>query len=221
MTKAFIFDLDGVIVYTAKFHFLAWKNLAESLDISFSEAENEQLKGVSRVRSLEKILDWGQVKISEERFNQLMAEKNQEYLSYVEQMTTDDILPGVHDTLTYLKEQDYPVALGSASKNARLILEKVNLSSFFDAIVDGNEVSKAKPNPEVFLKGCELLGVQPHQAVVFEDSQSGIEAANSAQMTSVGIGDAEVLNQADFNYSGFSEIDEQTIHNLSTFNKKN
>ena len=221
MTKAFIFDLDVVIVDTAKFHFLAWKNLAESLDISFSEAENEQLKGVSRVRSLEKILDWRQVEISEERFNQLMAEKNQEYLSYVEQMTTDDILPGVQDTLTYLKENDYPIALGSASKNARLILEKVNLSSFFDAIVDGNEVSKAKPNPEVFLKGCELLGVQPHQAVVFEDSQSGIEAANTAQMTSVGIGDAEILNQADFNFSGFSEIDEHTIHRLSMFNKKN
>ena len=219
MTKAFIFDLDGVIVDTAKFHFLAWKNLAESLDISFTEKENEQLKGVSRVQSLQKILNWGNKSISEERFNQLMAEKNEEYLSYVDQMSEKDILPGVMETLRYLKNNNHLIALGSASKNARLILKKVGLESFFAEIIDGNEVSKAKPDPEVFLKGCQGLNVEPQQAIVFEDSQAGIEAANVAHMTSVGIGDGQILQAADFNYNNFTEIDEQTIHALMNFNK--
>ena len=219
MTKAFIFDLDGVIVDTAKFHFLAWKNLAESLDISFTEKENEQLKGVSRVQSLQKILNWGNKSISEERFNQLMAEKNEEYLSYVDKMSEKDILPGVMETLRYLKNNNHLIALGSASKNARLILKKVGLESFFEEIIDGNEVSKAKPDPEVFLKGCQGLNVEPQQAIVFEDSQAGIEAANVAHMTSVGIGDGQILQAADFNYNNFTEIDEQTIHALMNFNK--
>jgi len=219
MTKAFIFDLDGVIVDTAKFHFLAWKNLAESLDISFTEKENEQLKGVSRVRSLEKILEWGNVSITEDKFNELMAEKNQEYLSYVDQMNAKDILPGVLETLKYLKHNNHLIALGSASKNARLILEKVGLTAYFEAIVDGNEVTKAKPDPEVFLMGCQLLKVDPNQAIVFEDSQAGIKAANAAHMTSVGIGSADILSESDFNFNDFTEIDEQTIHTLMNFNK--
>lgn len=219
MTKAFIFDLDGVIVDTAKFHFLAWKNLAEALDISFSEEENEQLKGVSRINSLQKILEWGHKNISKEEFNRLMAQKNEEYLSFVDQMSKDDILPGVLETLNYLKENNYPIALGSASKNARRILNKLGLNSYFDHIVDGNEVSKAKPDPEVFLKGCKLLGVAPQQAIVFEDSQAGIKAANTAHMISVGIGDKSVLGEADFNFEGFSEINEKTLKTLINFKK--
>lgn len=217
--KAFIFDLDGVIVDTAKFHFLAWKNLANSLDISFSEEENEQLKGVSRIRSLEKILKWGNKSISGKDFNRLMAEKNEEYLAYVDQMTEKDILPEVMRTLEYLKENNYRIALGSASKNARRILTKVGLESYFEEIVDGNEVSKAKPDPEVFLKGCELLGVKPSQTIVFEDSVAGIDAANTAHMTSVGIGKKSILNKADFIFSGFTEIDEKTIQILINFKK--
>lgn len=220
MTKAFIFDLDGVIVDTAKFHFLAWKNLAESLEIPFSEEENEQLKGVSRIRSLEKILEWGNKTISEEEFKRLMAEKNEEYLAYVDQMSEKDILPGVMEILNYVKSNNYPIALGSASKNARTILSKVGLEDYFEEIVDGNEVSKAKPNPEVFLKGCRLLKVEPEQAIVFEDSKAGIEAANSAQMTSVGIGDKSVLNAADFNFLDFTEISKITIETLINFKKQ-
>lgn len=219
MTKAFIFDLDGVIVDTAKFHFLAWKNLAEALDISFSEEDNEQLKGVSRFNSLQKILEWGHKNISKEEFNRLMAKKNEEYLSFVDQMSKDDILPGVLETLNYLKENNYPIALGSASKNARRILNKLGLNSYFDHIVDGNEVSKAKPDPEVFLKGCKLLGVAPQQAIVFEDSQAGIKAANTAHMISVGIGEKSVLGEADFNFEGFSEINEKTLKTLINFKK--
>ncbi|NEV94155.1 beta-phosphoglucomutase [Psychroflexus sp. YR1-1] len=217
--KAFIFDLDGVIVDTAKFHFLAWKNLAESLEVSFSEEENEQLKGVSRINSLQKILEWGNKSISEDKFNSLMAQKNEEYLAFVDRMSPEDILPGVLETLTYLKENNYPIALGSASKNARHILTKVGLTSYFDHIVDGNEVSKAKPDPEVFLKGCELLGVEPEQAIVFEDSQAGIKAANTAHMLSVGIGDKAVLSEADFNFEGFTELTEDTLKTLTNFKK--
>lgn len=217
MTKAFIFDLDGVIVDTAKYHFLAWKNLAESLDISFSEEENEHLKGVSRVKSLQKILEWGDKTISEDEFNRLMAEKNEEYLAYVEKMTEDDILPGVIEILNYIKSNNYPTAIGSASKNARTILSKIGLLNFFEEIVDGNEVTKAKPDPEVFLKGCDLLGVEPKDAIVFEDSQAGIKAANTANMTSVGIGNTTVLKDADFNFKNFKEMNKNTIETLINF----
>jgi len=217
MTKAFIFDLDGVIVDTAKYHFLAWKNLAESLDISFSEEENEHLKGVSRVKSLQKILEWGDKTISEEEFNRLMAEKNEEYLAYVEKMTEDDILPGVIEILNYIKSNNYPTAIGSASKNARTILSKIGLLNFFEEIVDGNEVTKAKPDPEVFLKGCRLLDIEPEKAIVFEDSKAGILAANTANMTSVGIGDTTVLKDADFNFKNFTEMNKNTIETLINF----
>ncbi len=219
MKKAFIFDLDGVIVDTAKFHFLAWKNLAESLDISFSKSQNEELKGVSRVESLHKILKWGNTSISDEKFEKLMASKNEEYLAYVNQMTKEDILPGVEELLVYLKENKPPIALGSASKNARRILDKVGLAAYFEAIVDGNEVAKAKPNPEVFLKGCELLGVEPSHAIVFEDSVAGIEAANAANMISVGIGDKRILSEADFNFEGFTELKPDQFEILINFNK--
>lgn len=219
MSKAFIFDLDGVIVDTAKFHYLAWKNLAESLDIPFSKEKNEQLKGVSRVNSLEKILKWGGKTLSEPEFNELMASKNEEYLAYVNQMTEKDILPGVMQILNHIKSKNYPLALGSASKNARTILSKVGLEDYFQEVVDGNEVSKAKPDPEVFLKACELLGVSAEEAIVFEDSQAGIRAANSAKMTSVGIGDEISLQQADFNFVNFLEIDQKTFETLINFKK--
>ncbi|GGE21891.1 beta-phosphoglucomutase [Psychroflexus salis] len=204
--KGIIFDLDGVIVDTAKYHFLAWKNLAESLDIHFNKKQNEQLKGVSRVESLKKILSWGKKSISEERFESLLHQKNKEYLGFVDQMDHSEILPGVLKRLKILKKEAYPIALGSASKNAKTILERVDLLSYFDAIVDGNEVSKAKPNPEVFIKAANLLGVEYQNCVVFEDSIAGIDAANNANMVSVGIGDQEVLQKANFIFKDFSQI---------------
>ena len=148
--KAVIFDLDGVIVDTAKFHFLAWRKLANDLGFDFTEEQNEQLKGVSRVHSLQKILKWGGKELSEEEFQRQMDLKNENYLSYVNEMDASEILPGVPKILDYLIENNIPFALGSASKNARTILEKLNLIEKFDAIVDGTDVSKAKPNPEVF-----------------------------------------------------------------------
>ena len=159
--KGFIFDLDGVIVDTAKYHFLAWQKLAKSIGIDFSHEQNEQLKGVSRVKSLEKILTWGNKTISEDKFNALMASKNDDYLSFIAKMNHNEILPDVPKVLNYLKEQDQPISLGSASKNARQILEKVDLLKQFDAIVDGNDVSKAKPDPEVFLIAAKGSRVNP------------------------------------------------------------
>ncbi len=196
--KAFIFDLDGVIVDTAKYHFLAWRNLANSLGFEFTEAHNELLKGVSRVRSLEILLEIGKVALTEDQKQSLLIKKNEEYLSYVNKMTADEILPGISNLLDYLDVNNIKYALGSASKNAPLILEKVGLLNRFSAIVDGNDVSKAKPDPEVFLIGAQKLQMKPENCIVVEDAIAGIEAANAANMVSIGIGDAELLKKATY-----------------------
>ncbi|WGH75965.1 beta-phosphoglucomutase [Tenacibaculum tangerinum] len=213
-TKGFIFDLDGVIVDTAKYHFLAWKKLANGIGIDFTHEQNEQLKGVSRVKSLEKILSWGNKVISDDEFSELISKKNNDYLSYIEQMSTQEILPDIPKVLNYLTDNNIPVALGSASKNARAILQKVNLISKFNVIVDGNDVTKAKPNPEVFLTAAQNLEVAPENCVVFEDSLAGIEAAKNANMIAIGIGDVTILNKADFVFKDFTEIDLEFIAQL-------
>lgn len=212
--KGFIFDLDGVIVDTAKYHFLAWKKLANKLGIDFTEVQNEQLKGVSRVKSLEKILDWGNQQVSEQTFMDLMTEKNEDYLSYIYKMDASEILPDVHRILNLLKEHNQAIALGSASKNAKLILEKVNLLEYFDIVVDGNGVSKAKPDPEVFLNAALALHIHPENCTVFEDAVAGIEAANSAQMISIGIGNKDVLDHAHFVFKDFTEISDNFMLQL-------
>jgi len=204
--RGYIFDLDGVIVDTAKYHFLAWKKLANSIGIDFSQEQNEQLKGVSRVQSLEKILAWGNKTISAAHFTRLMTSKNDDYLLHVHEMSESEILPDVIKILNFLVDESQPVALGSASKNARLILNKVNLIDKFEAIVDGTNVSKAKPDPEVFLIAAKQLGMPPEDCIVFEDSVAGVQAANSAYMISVGIGDAKILHEADYIFRDFTEI---------------
>jgi len=193
---AFIFDLDGVIVDTAKYHFLAWRNLAIQLGFEFTEAHNELLKGVSRVKSLEILLNIGKVELSEEEKQKYLLQKNEEYLGFVYKMTSEEILPGINNLLNYLDDNKISYALGSASKNAPLILEKVGLLNRFTAIVDGNDVSKAKPDPEVFLIGAQKLNMKPNNCIVVEDAIAGIQAANAANMISIGIGDAKVLNEA-------------------------
>ena len=212
--KGFIFDLDGVIVDTAKYHFLAWQRLAKSLDIDFTEEENEQLKGVSRVRSLEKILAWGNKTISEDKFTELMGKKNEGYLSYIAEMDSSEILPDVPRVLETLIEKKQPISLGSASKNARTILDSVDLKKHFDAIVDGNDVSKAKPDPEVFLIAAKLLNIEPENCVVFEDSVAGVEAANTANMVSIGIGSKAILGHAQYVFNDFTEISEDYLNTL-------
>ena len=213
-TKGFIFDLDGVIVDTAKYHFLAWKKLANDLGIDFTEEENEQLKGVSRVKSLEKILAWGNKTLSEKEFNAQMAKKNEDYLSHIAKMDESEILPDVPKVLNFLSENNQPISLGSASKNARTILERVNLKEQFNAIVDGNDVTKAKPDPEVFLIAAKLLSVAPENCIVFEDSVAGVEAANVANMVSIGIGSKDVLGHAKYVFNDFTEISEEFIEKL-------
>lgn len=214
MKKGFIFDLDGVIVDTAKYHFLAWKKLANGLGIDFTSEQNEQLKGVSRVRSLEKILSWGNKTLSPEEFSELMAKKNDDYLSYIAQMDDSEILPDVPKILHYLIDNKQGIALGSASKNARAILEKVHLIEKFQAIVDGTNVSKAKPDPEVFLNAAAEIEMQPKDCVVFEDSVAGVQAANAANMISIGIGSKEVLHEADYVFNDFTEISIEFIEDI-------
>ncbi|SDB65520.1 beta-phosphoglucomutase [Flavobacteriaceae bacterium MAR_2010_188] len=218
--KGFIFDLDGVIVDTAKYHYLAWKNLANSINIDFTEVQNEQLKGVSRKKSLQKILKWGGVKLEDDKFMELMSLKNDDYLNHISGMSEDEILVDVPKILSYIRETGHPLALGSASKNARSILRKVNLLSKFDAIVDGNDVSKAKPDPEVFLNAARLLKVKPENCVVFEDALAGIQAANAAKMISVGIGERDILGEADYVFKDFSEFDTNFIDELIATKQK-
>lgn len=209
--KGFIFDLDGVIVDTAKYHFLAWRKLANGLGIDFTNQENEQLKGVSRIHSLEKILEWGGKTLSDREFTKLMAKKNEEYLAYIDKMDATEILPHVSKVLDFLKEHEQAIALGSASKNARPILEKVSLLDKFHVIVDGNDVSKAKPDPEVFLIGAKQLQINPKDCVVFEDSVAGIKAANLADMISIGIGEKDILHEADYVFKDFTEMSQAFI----------
>lgn len=203
MIEACLFDLDGVVVDTAKYHFIAWKALAEELGFEFSLEDNERLKGVSRMQSLEILLEIGNLLVSENEKLAMAEKKNALYVSYIEKMTPDETLPGVEKFLQELREAGIKIALGSASKNAPMILERIQLTGMFDAIVDGNSITEAKPNPEVFLKGAEKLGVLPENCVVFEDAIAGIEAAQHANMYSVGIGDPETLGFADLVIPGF------------------
>ncbi len=205
--KAFIFDLDGVIVDTARYHFLAWQKIAAELGIEFTPEHNEELKGVSRVRSLDLILELGKMSASQQDKDRWLKQKNEDYLSYLVHMDQSEILPGVLHILRFLKEQNQPIALGSASKNARPILEKTGILHYFDAIVDGNDVTNAKPDPEVFVQAAKQLGMSNEDSIVFEDSVAGIQAANIAGMLSIGIGEASILKEAQYNFPDFVHID--------------
>ena len=209
--KAFIFDLDGVIVDTARYHFLAWQKIAAELGVEFTPEHNEELKGVSRVRSLDIILKLGNIQVSEENKNKWLTQKNEDYLSYIENMDESEILPGVVNILEFIKEKKQLIALGSASKNARPILEKVKILQMFDVIVDGNDVTNAKPDPEVFLRAAKLLNATNENSMVFEDSVAGIQAANIANMTSIGIGDEKILHEAKYNFKDFTFMDTSFI----------
>jgi beta-phosphoglucomutase len=206
MIKGFLFDLDGVIVDTAKYHFLAWKRLADELSITFTENDNERLKGVSRMSSLDIILELGKKNLSIEVKEMLAAKKNAWYVDYIINMTPAEILSGALEFIQQAKAQHIKIALGSASKNAMTILQRLNITSYFDAIISGNEVSKAKPDPEVFLKGAEALGLKPEECVVFEDAAAGVEAAINGKMKCIGIGAANVLGAADLVVAGLAAI---------------
>ncbi|QRY57019.1 beta-phosphoglucomutase [Sphingobacterium siyangense] len=195
--KAVIFDLDGVLVDTAIYHFQAWHRLAEDLGYSFSIVDNEQLKGVSRIESLELILKWAGVEKSEAEKADLLVLKNQWYLELIEQLSPEHLLSGSLELLKKLQEKGIKIGLGSASKNAMGILEKTGIIPYFDALIDGNVVQLSKPNPEVFLKGAEVLEIAPAHCLVLEDAQAGIDAARAAGMQVIGIGLEEHLKGAD------------------------
>lgn len=204
--KGAIFDLDGVIVDTAKYHFLAWRELAKELGFEFTEEHNERLKGVSRMESLRILLEIGGVQATETEQLHMAQEKNDRYVKYISQLDESELLPGVRQYLTGLRERGTRIALGSASKNAEFILERLQIASLFDAVIDGNKVSKAKPDPEVFLKGCEALGLDPSHCVVFEDAAAGVQAGKAAGCGVVGIGRPEILSEADRVVSGLIDL---------------
>lgn len=194
--KACIFDLDGVIVDTAKYHFKAWRRLANELGFDFSHSDNEKLKGVSRVESLKMILAWGGVEKTAEEQLALATRKNDWYTESIKTMPKEEILSGVVPFLKSLQTKGIKIGLGSASKNAKTILTQVDLLHFFEVIVDGNGVKNSKPHPEVFLNGAKELGVLPEECIVFEDAAKGVEAALAGGFRAVGIGDSEVLKKA-------------------------
>lgn len=204
--KLAIFDLDGVIVDTAKYHFLAWKRLADELGIPFTEKENERFKGVSRMACVDILMELGQMEKSQAEKEELATRKNGWYVDYIMEMDASEILPGVLRFLDELKEHQIKIALGSASKNARTILRRCDIEHYFDAIVDGTLVSKAKPDPEVFAVGASLLNISPADTVVFEDAQAGIEAAVRAGMRAIGVGDPANLKGADAVIPGFNSF---------------
>lgn len=206
--KAALFDLDGVIVDTAKYHYTAWKRLAEQLEIDFTEADNERLKGVSRMDSLDIILELGQITLDPAKKAALADQKNDWYLEYIHRMTPEEILPGAKEYIADLRERNVKIALCSASKNAELILKRMEIERLFDAVIDGNQVAKTKPDPEVFLLGAQAVGVLPEECVVFEDSEAGIRAAVSCGMYTVGIGLRDNLKEAAVVVPGLDQIGE-------------
>lgn len=204
--KGAIFDLDGVIVDTAKYHYLAWRSLAADLGFEFTEAHNERLKGVSRMRSLDILLEIGGLEFDEAEKTAMAERKNRRYVDYISRLDDSELLPGVREYLGRLKERGIGIALGSASKNAVFILDKLKITGLFDAVVDGNTVSRAKPDPEVFQTACRRLGLQPADCVVFEDAEAGVAAARAAGMRVVGIGKREKLAAADVVITGLHEL---------------
>ena len=203
MVKAFIFDLDGVLVDTAKYHYLAWKRLSEELGLQFNLHDNEMLKGVSRTKSFEIILGLNNREMSAEEIDKYCAIKNSYYLDYINNLKQEELMAGVREFLECARNNGFKIALGSASKNSMLILEKLNILDLFDAIVDGRVVKNAKPDPEIFLKGAEELGVEPGECIVFEDSLAGITAAHNGSMKAIGVNNNDIRPYCDYYIDNF------------------
>ena len=212
--KGCIFDLDGVIVNTARHHYIAWRQLAGELGVPFDEADNERLKGVSRVDSLEYILDKGNLVLDSNTKLRLMDKKNEHYLALAAQISPVDILPGIIQLLEELRLENIAIALGSSSKNARQILMKLELLHFFDVLIDGNHVTLSKPDPEVFLKGANAMNLNPENCLVIEDAAAGVKAAISGGFSVLGVGDVKELHEAQAVISSFSDLNWDGIQNL-------
>lgn len=198
--KGLIFDLDGVLVTTESNHFTAWKKIADQLQIPFDEERNEHLKGVSRADSLKRILDWGNREVDADTFQALLNEKNDFYLESIADISREQMLPGTLDLLVEARDRGLLLAVGSSSKNAKFILEKLQIIDWFTTLVDGFGVAHPKPHPEVFLNAAKGLGLKVEECIVFEDAQSGIEAARAGGFKTVGVGNPSIANECDFFY---------------------
>lgn len=204
--KALLFDLDGVIVSTEKNHYEAWRETAKKLGISFSEEDNEGLKGVNRVDSLKEILKLGNKNVNSEAFESLLVFKNNMYLDSISTLSEANLLPGVDALLRKAQSMGVKIGLGSSSKNAPMILERLGIKSFFDVIIDGNGVTHPKPHPEVFLNGAKALGFHPSECLVFEDALSGVTAAKEGGFLSIGVGNPLLQHVADVYLNNLTEF---------------
>ncbi len=211
---AVIFDLDGVLVDTAKYHFRGWKRLADELGIPFTEEDNERLKGVSRMESLEIILEIGGKSFSDDEKQKLADRKNGYYQEYIQDMSEDEILPGARELLRALRERGTKLAVASASKNGATIVRRIRLDPYFDARVFGQDIEHSKPHPEIFLISAERLGESPGHCIVVEDAAAGIEAARRAGMRAVGVGSEEHLGEADLVVAGLDEVTAEQLLGL-------
>ncbi len=214
MIQAVIFDLDGVLTDTAEYHFLAWKQLATQLGIEFSRADNELLKGVDRMGSLELILQLGQQQLSQDDKLMLAEQKNAEYLKLVQLMSPADLFPGVLPLFSSLKAAGVKTALASASKNAALVLQKLGIPALFDYVADSNLIKNGKPDPEIFLTCAEALGVKPERCIGVEDAPAGVTAIKAAGMYALGIGEPHALTQADLVIPAISALDPSLLTKL-------
>ena len=212
--RAFIFDLDGIIVDTAKYHFKSWRIISKNFGFELLETQNELLKGLSREESLERILSWAEISIDEFERKKCLEKKNELYKGFINNLSQMDILPGVIKLINFAALKGIPIALGSASKNAHQILKKLGIENKFKVIIDGNSTSKSKPHPEVFLKGAQILVINPEEVIVFEDSIAGVNAANKAKMVSVGICKGGKIENARFNFNSLDDIPLEFFENL-------
>jgi beta-phosphoglucomutase len=211
-----IFDLDGVLTDTARHHYLAWKKLAQKIGFQLTEEQNELLKGVSRSDSLLRILEWAGISSDGIPFDEMLEEKNTHYLELIAHMHKGELFQGVEELFKQLKERHIGIALGSSSKNARIILDKLEITQYFDVIIDGNSVSRSKPQPDTFLAASNKFGVQPVNCVVFEDAPAGVMAAKNAGMACIGIGSAEILPDADLCIPAISSFTFELFDSLTS-----
>jgi len=214
MIKAAIFDLDGVIIDTAHYHYIAWKRLASEFGITLTHENNEMLKGVSRMRSLEIILSLGNIELHQAQKDQLAEKKNKWFVEYIESIRPEEIFPGVIDLIRNMKKKNVKIGLASSSKNAPRVIELLGIARDFDTLVDGTMITHSKPDPEIFLLAAHKLGVAPHECVVFEDAEAGVEAALAAGMKCVGVGSVEQLGKANKIVARTGEFEVQWLDKL-------
>lgn len=203
--EAVIFDLDGVITDTAEYHYLGWQRMADEEGIPFNRQFNEQLRGVSRVESLQLIL--GDRTVEPEVFDELADRKNRYYVESLQQVSPDDLLPGARELVDACKARGLKVAIGSSSKNARTVLTQLQITDIFDAITDGHDAERSKPDPDLFLHAAEQLGIAPEHCIVLEDAAAGVQAAKAAGMLAVGIGPPERMSEADLQFDSVADVD--------------